>query len=677
MLNQIALLKHFFDTLWEYDPQTNQVYIYHDMILPDFCDQRIDYPFLYQMHLEQYVYWEDRALWEKYLSSKNLQKFVSEDKEEIRFCVRMKNAQNFLKWHEIYIEHCGKQILIGNHDMKEEKRNATITKAVLPGFDYVCRIDVHTGNYIVYYADHTNSSALQPESHDYEKAMTAFNQKYVSTSESSSLTENMKINNVVQKLNESEEYILYAEMKSDNASKISYKCLRFCYEDENKNFILLTRTDVSEIFCERKKREAVEQHYKELLTKMPIAISSTEVLVDENQTPYDFRYTYCNPAHEKLEGVQPGELTGKRFYEFFENSDPKWLKYYYETAFEGIPHIIRDYSPEIGKDLLLYTFCTEKGHCDCVIQDITQENFLLQQLYQHREEMMRILKTTTMAVFQYDPMTDEIHQINYSIDGTSKIYNIDELFQLFAKTGRIEPESIPLLNDCFYRVKKGEHSAYVTLRCTKHDSPNWVWFKLSLFDYEDNSSNERKVFGYIQDINTDMKRQEKLRRQAQKDALTGILNVGAGRSKIQKLLSSNDCSQKAMLMMDVDDFKNVNDTYGHIVGDKTLKRFAEILTNVFQKNAIVYRVGGDEFSVFLSHLNNAEKEVEQLIEKFHAEVQDAKTEFPFLSVSVGIYITDSCESYEQFYVAADKALYQSKRKKQQSYTVLNDAKKII
>lgn len=97
MLNQIALLKHFFDTLWEYDPQKNQVYIYHDVRLPDFCDQRIDYPILYQMHLEQYVYWEDIALWEKYLSPEILQKFVSEDKEEIRFCVRMKNTQNFLK----------------------------------------------------------------------------------------------------------------------------------------------------------------------------------------------------------------------------------------------------------------------------------------------------------------------------------------------------------------------------------------------------------------------------------------------------------------------------------------------------------------------------------------------------------------------------------------------------
>lgn len=561
--------------------------------------------------------------------------------------------------------------------MKEEKRNATITKAVLPGFDYVCRIDVHTGNYILYYADHENPTTMQPESHNYEQSMATFNKKYVVAWESSELTKNMKIKNLVHKLNESDEYILYAEMKSDNISKNSYKRLRFCYEDENKNFILLTRTDVSEIFCERKKREAVEQHYKDLLTKMPIAISSTEVLVDEHHRPYDFKYTYCNPAHEKLEGVKPGELTGKRFYQFFEKSDPKWLKYYYETAFEGIPHIIRDYSPEIGKDLLLYTFCTEKGHCDCVIQDITQENFLLQELYQSREEMMRILKTTTMAVFQYDPMTDEIHQSNYSIEGTSKIYHIDDLFNLFAKTGRIESESIPLLKDCFYRVKKGEHAASVTLRCTKHNSSEWVWFKLSLFDYEDESSNERKVFGYIQDINNDMKRQEKLRKQAQKDALTGILNVGAGRSKIQKLLNKKDHTQKAMLMMDVDDFKNVNDTYGHIVGDKTLKRFAEILTHVFHKNSVVYRVGGDEFSVFLSHLNNAEEEIEQLIEKFHAEIQAAKTEFPFLSISVGIYITDSCESYEQFYVAADKALYQSKRKKQQSYTVLNDAKKII
>lgn len=446
-------------------------------------------------------------------------------------------------------------------------------------------------------------------------------------------------------------------------------------EHYEKN-ILIGICDVNEILRERKIREDMEKRYKGFLEKMPIAISSTEVLIDDHNQPYDFRYTYCNPAHEKLEGVKPGELTGKRFYEFFEKSDPKWLKYYYETAFLGIPHIVRDYSPEIGKDLLIHTFSTQKGHCDCVIQDITQENFLLQELYQSREEMMQILKTTTMAVFQYDPENDIICQSDYSNDESKNntTYQIDELFKLFVKNGRIEDKTTTILKDSFYRIKKGEHAVSVNVHCKKQKSGKWVWYKLSLFDYEDGNTQKRKVFGYLQDINGDMERQEKLRKQAEKDALTGILNVGAGRARIQKLLSKKDDSQKAMLMMDVDDFKLVNDTYGHIVGDKTLKRFADVLSRVFHENAVVYRVGGDEFAVFLNKLQNGDKEVGDLLENFHEEVQDAKREFPFLSISVGVYITDFCENYEQFYVAADRALYQTKKNKRQAYTVMNDAR---
>ena len=72
-----------------------------------------------------------------------------------------------------------------------------------------------------------------------------------------------------------------------------------------------------------------------------------------------------------------GKLS-KEFYRFFKNTDPKWLQYYYETAFLGIPHIIREYSPEIEKDLLIHTFRTEMGHCDCILQDVTKENFYLE-----------------------------------------------------------------------------------------------------------------------------------------------------------------------------------------------------------------------------------------------------------------------------------------------------------
>lgn len=676
MLNQVALLKHFCDTLWEYDPAKESVYIYHETLKPELCWQWIDYRPLYQEHLENYIYWEDENIWKRYMSAEALKEFIDGPLDETTFSVRIEHGGDDIQWHEAYLERYKDHVLIGSRDVKKEQKNATIASAVLPEFDYVCRIDVRTGSYVLYYADDEKANVPQHESEDYEKIVGEFNRMNVVPEEAEALTEKMRIANVVRELEKAEEYVLYTEVKSGGPSGNLYKRLRFCYADKSRQVILLTRIDVSESFHERKKREEAEEKYRELLTKMPIAISSTEVLLDENGKPYDFRYTYCNPAHEELEGVEPGTLVGKEFYQFFEHTDPGWLQIYYETAWLGIPHVVRKYSPEIGKDLLIHTFRTEPGHCDCVLQDVTQENFLLRELHQSRREMMRVLETTTEAVFQYDPDTDKIKQNDYSSEGSSQVYHTAELFNLFAKLGRVNDESLSLLKDSFERIRRGEHFLSVPLKCTRRGSQEWIWFKLSLFDYFDEITKERRVLGYIQDINRDMTRQKELMAQAQTDALTGIMNVGAGRAHIQKVLSNVDDSQKAMLMMDVDDFKIVNDSYGHVMGDKTLKQFADILSRVFKENAVVYRLGGDEFAVFISELQNAEEQVGELVKELDKEVQKARTKFPFLSISVGIYITNSCQSYEQFYAAADKALYQTKKNKKGYYTILDDSKKI-
>lgn len=291
--------------------------------------------------------------------------------------------------------------------------------------------------------------------------------------------------------------------------------------------------------------------------------------------------------------------------------------------------------------------------------------------------MKRILETTTDAVFQYDPVTDEIQRNDYTADGCSQMFQIEDLLKMFNQKDRVNSVDIPVLKDCFSRIKKGEHNVTAAIRCKKGDPSEWCWFKVSLFDYQDENTRERKVLGYIQDINRDMTKQNKLREQAQTDALTGLFNVGAGREKIQKILSGKKEGHKAMFMMDVDDFKRVNDTHGHIVGDSTLQCFAEVLKKTFDKDAVkdavVYRLGGDEFSVFLPQLENPEKEVTAIMQDFQKNVQNAQKDFPFFSVSVGIYITNRMRSYEQLYIAADRALYQTKKQEKGCYTVLNDS----
>lgn len=325
MLNQVALLKHFCDTLWEYDPVKERVYIYHEILEPELCWQWVDYHSVYQEHLEKHVYWEDKNIWERYMSAEALKEFLDSPLDETEFSVRMEYKENDIQWHEAYLERYKGHVLIGSKDTKREQKNETIASAVLPEFDYVCRINIRTGGYVLYYAGDEKANVPQHEAEDYEKTIEEFNRAHVVPEEAEALTEKMRIANVVRELENAEEYVLYTEMKADGASENLYKRLRFRYADKGCQIILLTRIDVSESFHEKKKREEAEEKYRELLTNMPIAISSTEVLLDEEGKPYDFRYTYCNPAHEQLEGVEPGTLVGKEFYQFFENTDPGWL----------------------------------------------------------------------------------------------------------------------------------------------------------------------------------------------------------------------------------------------------------------------------------------------------------------------------------------------------------------
>lgn len=470
--------------------------------------------------------------------------------------------------------------------------------------------------------------------------------------------------------------MIYATSMEPGGRK-AYKKLRFIYADDDKKEILLTRTDISDIIKERKQREEQEQKQLRYLENMPIAACTIKVLLDEKGEQFDFLFTYCNPAHERLEGVQRGVLVGKNFYQFFENTDPKWLKYYYETAWLGITHEIRDYSPEIGKELLIYTTQPELGYCDCVLLDITKETFLTRELHRNREEMKRILESTTALVFQYDPekRTASINEFN----GEDCNYTLSEeaLLQHMQENQIVEADGISMIRDCFSRMCMGEHYLSAAVHARKSCEFPWIWYKMPMFDYQDEDTNERKILGYLQNINENMARQEQLRKAAQTDALTGILNVGGGKEKIQKILADregNKESWNAMFLFDVDNFKTVNDMHGHMVGDDTLKQLAQILKESFEKGDVVFRLGGDEFAAFVKGMASPEAEIARRTKRIRAGVTAAKEKYPFLGISTGIYLTNVPNDYKHYYAEADRALYETKNQGKGHATIRKETK---
>ena len=124
-----------------------------------------------------------------------------------------------------------------------------------------------------------------------------------------------------------------------------------------------------------------------------------------------------------------------------------------------------------------------------------------------------------------------------------------------------------------------------------------------------------RVIGTLTDISAQIDREQELRQQAQQDPLTGLYNR-AGVKLINARLEQ--ISRGVLFMLDLDDFKSVNDSYGHAAGDKLLIAVARILEETFRTDDIVARVGGDEFIALMSGSDNratAEQKGEELLER--------------------------------------------------------------
>lgn len=158
---------------------------------------------------------------------------------------------------------------------------------------------------------------------------------------------------------------------------------------------------------------------------------------------------------------------------------------------------------------------------------------------------------------------------------------------------------------------------------------------------------------------------ERLNFKASHDELTGAYN----RTGYDLLLSSIDLESTYMMLVDVDDFKSINDTYGHEVGDKALKRLVQVLKGSFRADDLVCRVGGDEFVVLMVHAAAMQKSrIAAKIEHINEQLKNPTDDLPPFSVSVGVVYGKDAEDAKGLYEKTDAAMYESKRRGKHTYT---------
>ncbi len=151
------------------------------------------------------------------------------------------------------------------------------------------------------------------------------------------------------------------------------------------------------------------------------------------------------------------------------------------------------------------------------------------------------------------------------------------------------------------------------------------------------------------------------------DPLTSVFNKETTQKLIDQKLKNHE--HFCFLILDVDDFKSVNDNYGHAVGDKVLKNLSDLFKNHFRQTDIVGRIGGDEFIILIEDEVIAESRIQSLLKKVNElkieELQDFK-----LSISVGMaFAPSNGTTFMELYRHADHALYQTKRTGKNNYKI--------
>lgn len=159
-----------------------------------------------------------------------------------------------------------------------------------------------------------------------------------------------------------------------------------------------------------------------------------------------------------------------------------------------------------------------------------------------------------------------------------------------------------------------------------------------------------------------------IKENAMKDSLTGLYNRVYAEDKVEELLRNGVTG--ALFMIDMDNFKHINDTYGHIAGDVTLRMFADTLRACTGEEDVLCRIGGDEFVVFFVNENKKmvlAKKAEGILGMLQLKLKELQYD-DVTSVSIGIatYPQDG-NNFISLYKNADKALYYVKRNGKNSY----------
>lgn len=297
-----------------------------------------------------------------------------------------------------------------------------------------------------------------------------------------------------------------------------------------------------------------------------------------------------------------------------------------------------------------------------IVQDITNRK---QAEYENAVnlERYRILGATSNAVtFEYD-IPDDIMTFSYSggrADSANR--SISNYAEVSKRTKIVYPDDAAKFYAALKKAgKKPVSCMTLDYRSTIIDQNSYRWVRTCYSSVADASGKVIKVLGRTQDIDDEKREQQRMTQLVEIDSTTGLLNKLATTNHIQRLIGEKTSAKSFFIMIDIDDFKAFNDTYGHSFGDEVLRAVGKTLSTKFRNN-IIGRFGGDEFIVFARAVSES-----VVVDKFEdflkivgaTEIGGKQYE---IKCSIGIAWSDRSNiDYSRYFDEADEQLYKAKK----------------
>jgi diguanylate cyclase (GGDEF)-like protein/PAS domain S-box-containing protein len=382
----------------------------------------------------------------------------------------------------------------------------------------------------------------------------------------------------------------------------------------------------------------------------------------------DGRIIDINTSHEQLSGFTRDELLEKSIYELGIWRDPedrfRFIKAIHKKG--SIHHWPTDLVSRNG----------EIKHCEvsadvavinneqCIVtvtRDMTERKRVEAALIDGEARFKNIFEYAPIGVGLGDEKGN-ILQIN---EAASEIlgYSVDEL------VGKnfidfVHPDEKEISKEHHMKLFSGELESYRLEKRYRHKKGHYIWVSLNVSIVKDQNEVPSYLIAQIEDISKARKLTEQLSYEATHDSLTSLINRREFENRIKLLIDTSklDRSEHALCYLDLDQFKILNDTYGHAAGDELLRQLSKHLQNQIREQDTIARLGGDEFGILMEHcsIENASQTCNLILKEIR--------EFQFIweghafnvGASIGLVTITKDSSMTNLFKAADAACYTAK-----------------